>query len=161
VLHSGEGDGWDPDRPAMASIIIFQGKVYLIDAGPNIRHTLNALGISVNEAAAGCRRGGVGYDEVVRAALAQARAHRFVQYVPLQKRKIGVGGRDPEILEIDRDEAARAFQLPQEPEAPGAGRGAYVEDGRSRGACVFRALVAGSRIRKGPGEVAACPYRCS
>ena len=49
VLHSGEGDGWDPDRPAMASIIIFQGKVYLIDAGPNITHTLNALGISVNE----------------------------------------------------------------------------------------------------------------
>ncbi len=49
VLHSGEGDGWDPNRPAMASIIIFQGKVYLIDAGPNIMHTLKALGISVNE----------------------------------------------------------------------------------------------------------------
>jgi hemerythrin len=49
VLHSGEGDGWDPNRPAMASIIIFQGKVYLIDAGPNIMHSLNALGISINE----------------------------------------------------------------------------------------------------------------
>ncbi len=49
VLHSGEGDGWDPNRPAMASIVIFQGKVYLIDAGPNIMHSLNALGISVNE----------------------------------------------------------------------------------------------------------------
>ncbi len=49
VLHSGEGDGWDPNRPAMASIIIFQGKVYLIDAGPNILNSLNALGISVNE----------------------------------------------------------------------------------------------------------------
>lgn len=51
VLHSGEGDGWDPNRPAMASILLFQGKVYLIDAGPNIMHTLNALGISVNEIA--------------------------------------------------------------------------------------------------------------
>lgn len=49
ILHSGEGDGWDPNRPAMASIIIFQGKVYLIDAGPNIMHSLNALGISINE----------------------------------------------------------------------------------------------------------------
>jgi hemerythrin len=51
VLHSGEGDGWDPNRPAMASILLFQGRVYLIDAGPNIMHTLNALGVSVNEIA--------------------------------------------------------------------------------------------------------------
>lgn len=51
VLHSGEGDGWDPNRPAMASIILFQGRVYLIDAGPNILYSLNALGISVNEIA--------------------------------------------------------------------------------------------------------------
>jgi hemerythrin len=51
VLHSGEGDGWDPNRPAMASILLFHGKVYLIDAGPNILHSLNALGISVNEIA--------------------------------------------------------------------------------------------------------------
>ncbi len=51
VLHSGEGDGWDINRPAMASILLFQGKVYLIDAGPNIMHSLNALGISVNEIA--------------------------------------------------------------------------------------------------------------
>jgi hemerythrin len=51
VLHSGEGDGWDPNRPAMASVLMFQGKVYLIDAGPNITQTLRALGISVNEIA--------------------------------------------------------------------------------------------------------------
>jgi hemerythrin len=51
VVHTGEGDGWDPNRPAMASILLFQGKVYLIDAGPNILHTLNALSISVNEIA--------------------------------------------------------------------------------------------------------------
>lgn len=51
VLHSGEGDGWDPNRPAMASILLFQGKAYLIDAGPNIMHSLRALGIGVNEIA--------------------------------------------------------------------------------------------------------------
>ena len=49
VVHSGEGDGWDINRPCMASIIIFQGKIYLVDAGPNILTSLNYLGISVNE----------------------------------------------------------------------------------------------------------------
>jgi len=49
VIHSGEGDGWDMNRPCMASILTFQGKIYLIDAGPNITHSLRALGIGVNE----------------------------------------------------------------------------------------------------------------
>ncbi|MCS7004640.1 MAG: MBL fold metallo-hydrolase [Cytophagales bacterium] len=49
VIHSGEGDGWDVHRPCMASILMYQGKIYLIDAGPNIMATLNYLGISVNE----------------------------------------------------------------------------------------------------------------
>jgi len=49
IIHTGEGDGWDIKRPCMGSIITFQGKIYLIDAGPNIDATLNALGISVNE----------------------------------------------------------------------------------------------------------------
>ncbi len=49
VIHSGAGNGWDVNRPSMSSILIFHGKVYLIDAGPNIMHSLTALGISVNE----------------------------------------------------------------------------------------------------------------
>ncbi|OAN44842.1 cyclic nucleotide-binding protein [Paramagnetospirillum marisnigri] len=49
VIHCGEGDGWDINRPSMASILMFQGKVYLVDAGPNILYSLNALGIGVNE----------------------------------------------------------------------------------------------------------------
>jgi len=49
VIHSGEGNGWDINRPCMSSIIIFQGDIYLVDAGPNILHSLNALGIGVNE----------------------------------------------------------------------------------------------------------------
>jgi hemerythrin len=49
VIHSGEGDGWDINRPCMASILTFQGKIYLIDAGPNITYSLRALGIGVNE----------------------------------------------------------------------------------------------------------------
>ncbi|MFC1620160.1 bacteriohemerythrin [Candidatus Neomarinimicrobiota bacterium] len=49
VIHSGEGDGWDINRPSMSSILMFQGKIYLIDAGPNLSYTLTALGIGANE----------------------------------------------------------------------------------------------------------------
>ena len=49
IIHSGQGDGWDINRPSMASILMFQGNLYLIDAGPNLLHTLTALGISINE----------------------------------------------------------------------------------------------------------------
>ena len=49
VVHSGEGDGWDMNRPTMGSILLFQGRVYLVDAGPNIDYALMALGIGVNE----------------------------------------------------------------------------------------------------------------
>jgi hemerythrin len=49
VVHTGDGDGWDMNRPAMGSIILFQGRIYLVDAGPNIDYALTALGIGVNE----------------------------------------------------------------------------------------------------------------
>ncbi len=49
VIHAGEGDGWDTDRPCMASILMFQDRVYLLDAGPNIGATLTALGIGLGE----------------------------------------------------------------------------------------------------------------
>jgi hemerythrin len=49
VVHSGEGNGWDIHRPCMSSIIMFQGRIYLVDSGPNIQHSLKSLGISVNE----------------------------------------------------------------------------------------------------------------
>lgn len=49
VIHNGEGDGWDVNRPCMASILTFQGKIFLIDAGPGLMSNLAALGISVGE----------------------------------------------------------------------------------------------------------------
>lgn len=49
VVHSGEGDGWDIKRPTMGAILVYQGRIYLIDAGCNLTHTLAALGIGVNE----------------------------------------------------------------------------------------------------------------
>lgn len=49
VLHRGEGDGWDPQRPSMASIVMLQGRIYLIDAAPGVFYTLSALGIDISE----------------------------------------------------------------------------------------------------------------
>ncbi|MHC1730315.1 MAG: bacteriohemerythrin [Syntrophobacteraceae bacterium] len=49
VVHSGDGDGWDITRPSMSSIVVFQGKIYLVDAGPNVLNTLSSLGIGINE----------------------------------------------------------------------------------------------------------------
>lgn len=48
IIHCGEGDGWDVHRPCMGSILVYNGLIYLIDAGPNLINTLNALGISVS-----------------------------------------------------------------------------------------------------------------
>lgn len=49
IIHSGQGDGWNIYKPSMSSILMFQGKIYLIDAGPNIVYILKALGIGINE----------------------------------------------------------------------------------------------------------------
>ena len=48
VIHCGEGDGWDVDRGCMGSMISYDHKFYLVDAAPNIKHTLQALGISLS-----------------------------------------------------------------------------------------------------------------
>ena len=49
ITHSGEGNGWDIHRPCMSSILHFEGKIYLIDAGPNILNNLARLGIGLSE----------------------------------------------------------------------------------------------------------------
>lgn len=49
VLNSGEGDGWDINRPTMGSVIMYQGRIFLVDAGPGIFHALTALGIDISE----------------------------------------------------------------------------------------------------------------
>jgi len=49
VVHIGEGDGWDTTRPCMGSLLQFQGKNYLIDAGPNILDSLEAIGLGLTE----------------------------------------------------------------------------------------------------------------
>lgn len=49
VIHAGEGDGWDVNRPSMGSIVLFKGRTYLIDAGPGVLQSLTSLGLNVSE----------------------------------------------------------------------------------------------------------------
>ena len=49
IIHSGNGDGWDTDRQAMNSVIGLGGKHYLIDCGPNMKSTLEGIGLSCDD----------------------------------------------------------------------------------------------------------------
>lgn len=49
IIHSGEGNGWDHERPCMGSVVTYLGKFYLIDTGPNITDILKSLGIGLNQ----------------------------------------------------------------------------------------------------------------
>lgn len=49
VIHSGEGDGWNQKQPCISSIVQFDGKRYLLDAGPNIVKVLKSFNIKPNQ----------------------------------------------------------------------------------------------------------------
>lgn len=49
VLHTGEGDGWDATRPCMAAVLIFHGKYYMVDAGPNVWQNWQQTGKTVKD----------------------------------------------------------------------------------------------------------------
>ena len=49
VIHLGEANGWDPNRPCMSSLICYQGRYFLVDAPPGVEKLLKAIGLSVNE----------------------------------------------------------------------------------------------------------------
>jgi hemerythrin len=47
IIHVGEGDGWDASRPSMSSIVCCDGLLYVVDAGPHVTHSLDALGLGI------------------------------------------------------------------------------------------------------------------
>lgn len=49
VVHLGEGDGWDVERPCMSSLVVHRGGYWLVDAGPQVRESLGALGLGVED----------------------------------------------------------------------------------------------------------------
>ena len=51
VAHCGEGDGWNPKQPCLTSLVVFDGKYYLLDAGPFVLNTLKAFGLKAKDVA--------------------------------------------------------------------------------------------------------------
>jgi hemerythrin-like metal-binding domain len=45
VVHIGEGDGWDTERPCMGSLVVHGDDLYLVDSGPNIAESLEHLSL--------------------------------------------------------------------------------------------------------------------
>jgi len=49
VIHTGQGDGWDIHRTSMSSILSFKGKLYIIDAIPNLKYVLDSLSLNISD----------------------------------------------------------------------------------------------------------------
>ncbi len=109
VVHSGNGDGWDAGRPAMSSVLIFQGKVYLVDAGPNVLHSLQALGISANEIE------GIfhthAHDDHFCGLTALMRSDRRIRYFAAPWVRDSVARKLSALLSMDRDDVLPFFEV--------------------------------------------------
>ncbi|HTH13129.1 MAG TPA: bacteriohemerythrin, partial [Spirochaetia bacterium] len=49
VVHLGDADGWDAQRPCTGSLLVCGGEMSLVDAGPNLAEGLTAVGVSTNQ----------------------------------------------------------------------------------------------------------------
>src|SRR5690606_18972442 len=49
IVHTGDGDGWDPTRSSMSSILVYQGKIYLLDFPPHTDRVLEAFSLTIND----------------------------------------------------------------------------------------------------------------
>ncbi|MEX2450993.1 MAG: cyclic nucleotide-binding domain-containing protein [Rhodospirillales bacterium] len=109
IVHSGDGDGWDTNRPCMSSVICFQGKIYLIDAGPNLPSILNGLGVGVNEIE------GIfhthGHDDHFAGLTTLMRADRRIKYFSTPLVRASVTKKFCALLDIDEDDFPAYFDV--------------------------------------------------
>lgn len=109
VIHAGEGDGWDINRPSMSSILMYHGRIYLIDAGPNITNTLIALGIGINEIE------GIfhthSHDDHFAGLTTLLRADRRIKYFATPLVRTSVVRKLSALLSMEEDRFADFFEL--------------------------------------------------
>jgi len=102
VIHSGEGDGWDVNRPTMSSIITYQDKLYLIDAGPNLVKTMSALGIGIDQV------DGIfhthAHDDHFAGLTVLMRAGRRIQYYATPLVRASVAKKLASLLDVDEEQ---------------------------------------------------------
>ncbi len=109
VVHVGEGDGWDPRRPCMGSLICHQGRFYLVDAGPGITRTLDALGITPNEI------DGIfqthGHDDHFAGLTSLARADHRIAYYAAPPVRASVERKLCALMEVDVGRFRESFEV--------------------------------------------------
>jgi len=109
VIHCGEGDGWDPNRSTMSSIITYQGKIYLIDAGPHLVHTLAALGIGIDQV------DGIfhthAHDDHFAGLTTLMRAGRRISYFATPLVRASVAKKFAVLLDLDEEQFCDFFEV--------------------------------------------------
>jgi len=109
VLHTGDGDGWDINRPSMGSILMYQGKIFLIDAGPNIHVSLQAMGIGINEI------DGIfhthSHDDHFAGLTSLMRSDQRIKYYATPLVRAAVAKKLATLLDIEEDDFAHYFDV--------------------------------------------------
>lgn len=109
VIHSGDGDGWDIRRPSMGAILVYQGGIYLVDAGPNLVYALNALGIGINEVE------GIfhthSHDDHFAGLTTLIRADRRIKYFATPMVRAAVAKKLAALLSIEEEDFSDYFEV--------------------------------------------------
>ncbi|MBF0445241.1 MAG: response regulator [Magnetococcales bacterium] len=109
VLHRGEGDGWDQNRPSMGSIVMFQGRIYLVDAGPGVFQTMVALGIDISEVT------GIfhthGHDDHFAGLPALIHSDHRLKYFATPPIRSAVAKKFTELISLEEDKFGQFFEI--------------------------------------------------
>ncbi len=109
VIHVGEGDGWDVTRPCMGSILCGGGLFYLVDAGPHITRSLDALGIGPAEVE------GIfhthAHDDHFAGLTSLVRSDRRLKYYAVPYVRASVQKKLAALMRIDEDRFSRYFDV--------------------------------------------------
>jgi hemerythrin len=109
VIHVGEGDGWDVRRPCMGSIVCGGGLFYLVDAGPHITRSLDALGIGPTDVE------GIfhthSHDDHFAGLTSLVRTDRRLKYYAVPYVRASVQKKLSALMRIDEDRFSRFFDV--------------------------------------------------
>jgi hemerythrin len=109
VIHTGEGDGWDFNRPCTGSIVCSAGEFYVVDAGPFVTHSLEALGLSVPDIT------GIfhthAHDDHFAGLTSLVRSERRLKYYAVPMVRMSVQKKLAALMNIDDEQFSRYFDV--------------------------------------------------
>jgi hemerythrin len=109
IIHSGQGDGWNILEPSMSSVMVFQGKIYLIDAGPNMENILKSLGIGFSEVE------GIfhthSHDDHFAGITALLKSNKKIKYFSTKLVRISVMKKLSALLDMDEKDFEKYFDV--------------------------------------------------